>query len=414
MSLIGLPYRGATKKVCDAVLLALNMATRQRRPQVASIPALRVVPSLSGSLAGTNLPLVDALAYVQSAATCFRWEEESYAADDGVSVVLPSDRLAASAGRWVAVPSTLLLSDSGFPFNQLVSGYAQQVVFYDGERSDEEFEKRIYGRRPCFVVDFLGREKERKSTTQGGLAWATYRFQIDAISFSARGAGGRGDRGFRGSHVPGEALADPGAWQMAEDVENLLDGATGEQLGLPAISHCRVGTMSLVESDLSGRRAVVSVDLEVFASIGHADPDSVALSKVTAQLETAMERHALPAKIDPMNVVVSGLNVPLGIGLFRSPVSGSAKIAGVVVVFAGNAPFAFPPSSVTYRDLLPSGAFSYTSVSAGSPVVPAVASQALRIGYTRTDASGVVDDVILADRLQLYDGQFVIAPPSAI
>ena len=56
----------------------------------------------------------------------------------------------------------------------------------------------------------------------------------------------------------------------------------------------------------------------------------------------------------------------------------------------------FTPNKDTYRDLKGDASFVYAEVAVGADA-PVVAANSMRIGYTRTDGSGVVHDVLLVD-----------------
>jgi hypothetical protein len=81
-------------------------------------------------------------------------------------------------------------------------------------------------------------------------------------------------------------------------------------------------------------------------------------------------------------------------GFTKTVTAGSAFIADAPV----NVPqfvATFAPGSDTYRDLLPSGAWVFAAVAAGS-AAPPVAAGALRIGVTATDTYGVAADRFIA------------------
>jgi len=402
----GLTYRGATAAITDAVVQAINLAYRARHPAVADLTALRGVSVFGAD--GSQAVSAGVIRYVTAESVCYRWDSFSIVDDDGSQIIAPTG-VGVRPGRWIRCSTgmsginQLRLAD-GTPIEKAQTGYLRATAVYAGEKNQAEFEKRIYGQRPAIIVDFVSRSKERKSTLQGGLAWATYHFEIDCVSFCARAD----EKGVAGSPLPAEALLDPGAWAMAEDLEQLLDGALGEQFGIPAIDHCKVGEMRIVERDLSGRLAIVSLDLEVYATIGRQDSDASALSSVYAQPEVAINRPGDTA-LDPDNVIISGLVVLQGMGLARAPTNGTAKIAGATVTVAGATLHTFTANSDTYRDLKSDGTFVYHSVPHGSNA-PAVTASALRIGKTVTDGSGVVLDTLLAPTLRNFGAAFQIYP----
>lgn len=398
MTIAGLPYRGSTAIVTEALVQAINTAYRERGPAVATIAALRAIGAFGAD--GSVALIKNSLRYVTAEATCFRWDGDATAADDGADVIAPTGA-GTRAGRWRRCATGTDGSDplryqdeTGTPIEAGQTGYLRAVEIYAGERDRDEFEKRIYGQRPCVVVDFLGRSKERKSTTTGGLAWATFRYEVNCVSFCARPE----ELGFAGSPVPDEAALDPGAWVMAEDLETLLDGALGEQLGVPAISHVAIGDLEIVERDLAGRLAIVSLALEVKATLGRGDADSVELASVYAQTEVAIARPA-GAPLDRDNVLVTGIRILPGLGLSRAPTDGSARVGGELVTVAGAVAFNFDADADTYRDLDSDGVLTYTAVAVGAEA-PELAEGSLRIGRTRTDSSSVLVDTILAPVLR--------------
>ena len=175
-------------------------------------------------------------------------------------------------------------------------------------------------------------------------------------------------------------------------------------MALAAISHCRIGTLSLVENNLSSRRAVVSLDLEVFATIGRLDPDSEALTSIYVQPQIAIARPG-DEEIDTDNVIIDGLRITLGLGLSRAPSNGSAKISGVTVAVTGAPLHSFGADQDTYRDLRANGTFLYLATAVGAPE-PLPTPSALRIGRTRTDGAGVVEDALIPSTLRNFGDPF--------
>jgi hypothetical protein len=398
----GLTNRGATKRIEDVIRTAIVLALRKRTYTVASIAALRAITSVgaSGSQAITDWTLT-----AVTGSGLYRWSTFSTATDDGTSVIKPTD--AGTAGRWIAVENPGGMSTPlmlrGTDVTDIASGYLKQVALYEGERTDDELEGRIFAQRPCVVLEFVGATKERIGTQPGALSHRCYNFQLWIVDNNARGD----LTAHRGSEVAAELAVSPGAYNIAADLEDLLDGATGEQLGEVAIGYSFTGATTLIDKQLADRgRIILQVELGVWATTGKQDNDAVDFESIRGQLKTAIVRP--PGEdVDPDNVIVEGLNVTMGIGLTRSPASGSAKIDGTLVEYTAT-PHTFAAFTDTYRDLASDGTLTFTEVAIGADA-PDQADGTLRVGYTRTDAVGVDSDVLLAPTLRNLGSTFPIA-----
>lgn len=398
----GLTNRGATKRIEDVLRTAISLALRKRTYTVASIAALRAVTSAGAS--STQL-IADWAMVTVTGTGVYRWSAYSTATDNGSTVIKPTD--GGTAGRWLKVTNpggtATPLKLRGTDVTTLTSGYLKQVQLFEGERSEAELEGRIFAQRPCVVIEFLGVDKQNLSPQPGSLKHANYKFVLWIVDSNARGE----LVAHRGSEVAAEAAVSPGAYDIAADLEDLLDGALGEQLGETAIGYTHTGSTTLVDKQLADRgRIILQLDLNVWATTGKQDVDAVDFDSIRGQLQTAIVRPA-GENVDPDNVIVSGLAVTPGIGLTRSPASGSAKIAGAVVAYIAAA-HTFAAFTDTYRDLGTGGSFTFTEVPIGADA-PTQATSTIRIGYTRTDAVGVVEDVLLAPTLRDFESTFPIA-----
>lgn len=393
--------RIALARIEDVLLTAIDVALRQRAYTVGSLEELRATVSMGDSDTQSILP--DKLARVTDVGL-YRWSKFSAEEDDGDLVIKPSD--AGATGRWARQPNpggTTPLELRGVDVTAVDAGYLQGVILYEGGL-DDELILRTFARVPSVGIDWTTRGKERKGTNHGDLSLCDYSFLLWIVDENLRG-----DMiASRGSPVPAEAARSPGAYAIAGDLEDLLDGVTGEQLGETGIGMCRTGRLSVVSKIQKGRRVVLSLELGVWATHTRQGSSARPLGALKMQLRDAAARPAL-VDVDGDNVVISGLRVTVGSGLSRAPSSGSARIAGDTVTVSGAGLHTFAAWSDTYRDLKIDGSFTYTAVPIDGPA-PAQEDGTLRIGMTRTDGAGATRDVLLAPTLRDTGSAITIAP----
>lgn len=401
----GLTNRQALKRIEDVLLTAVDLALRERYYTKPSVAALRSVQSVGKS--GSQMVAPDTLAFVTGTSSLYRWSTASTAADTGSGVIKPDD--AGVTGRWIrqtnpgVAPQSLMLR--GTEVVALESGYLQHVALYEGERNEQDMESRIFARRPCVIIQWLSRDKKNKSTNAGGLSQCDYLFELLIIDFNARGQ----MTSTRGSEVVSDQQKSPGAYSIAGDLEDLLDGVTGEQLGETAIAFCRTSNLTMIDNQQAGRkRVIMALDIGVWATQGKQDIDAVSLSSLSIQEQLAISNPP-GATMDRDNVVRSGLGISTGAGFNRAPSDGSAVIGGVEVTVSGSALHTFDPSMDTYRDLDPNGSWLYTAVTTGS-APPAQEAGTLRVGVTTASAGGILQDVMLASVLRNDGDAFQVAP----
>lgn len=397
-----LANRTALKRIEDVLLTAIDAALRTRTYSLASVAALRGTASVGAS--GTQSIPPDALATVTGVGL-FRWSKSSTATDNGTTVVKPTD--AGTTGRWLLQSNpggtSAPLCLRGTDITTISSGYLRSVILFEGGL-DEEFIERTKAQRPAVAIDWTGFTKERAGTNAGQLSKCDFSFLIWIVDENLRGD----MTASRGSDVSAEAVRSPGAYAIAGDIADLLDGAIGEQLGETGIAFCRTGGVSVVSKIQQDRRIVLALELGVWASISRQGSNAQTLAALNAQFQDAQVRPPT-VNVDRDNVMTSGLRVSLGTGFARAPSNGGAVFSGSTVTVSGATLHTFDAWSDTYRDLNTSGAFTYTTVPIGADA-PAVASGTLRIGYTRTDSAGATQDVLLVPLLRDTGPVIAVAP----
>jgi hypothetical protein len=366
----------------DTVTLALR-----HRASVTDIDALRARPTrgAGGGPARTDRALV----YVASAANVYGWVQASTADDDGDTVIRPSD--AGATGRWLKATSPVRLA--GVPIATVPSGYLKVVVLHNGDFSDDALRARIYGQAPCVAIHFAGEDHTPLSQIPGALYGYTLRFELWSVSRNYR----EGPEAAIGSPIPAEAARDPSVMKIHGALKKLL---AGQDLGQPGIKYIEIGQGRLEEADESERVFVMSLGIEVRGSIHNADAPVELTRPSDIDVQKSFASPGDAPSFDDSNYVASGLDVPLGMGFTKTISAGSALIADAPV----NVPqfvATFAPSSDTYRDLLPGGAWVFAAIAAGNGPPP-IAPGALRIGVTSTDAFGVVADRFIASVNTLY------------
>lgn len=357
----------------------LRLGLMSRGPAVADIAALRAAPVVTAK--------DGALRYVTAAANLFEWAPASTLADDGVNVVQPTTppKPGLVNGRWLRVshPSTFG-PHAGRPLQSRPTGYVPAVVLYQNEDDDKPIVE-VFGQTPAILVEWLGDDPRARSQYAGALYWDEHRLLVTCISQCLRPSPGA----LLGSILSGEALKDPGAHRMIGDVRYLLAGV---QTGDPGIESIEIGPAHIVEISLGQRLVVASAEVLVRTSWTIPDEDLEAMAwQVDPKHPTTFEDDDA---FDPLNYVASGYTVQQGPGLTRTPAPGAAFINATVVSSAPGSK-TFTASRDTYRDLKPDGDLVYTEVLVGAPAPPRTSGW-LRLGVTRTDASDIVLDKVLA------------------
>jgi phage gp37-like protein len=367
----------------QTLLDVLTLGLKVRRLTVSDAVALRALHSRGAS--PTAAFTLDDLAYVTAAGNVYRWAPFSADVDDGDFVIAPND--AGPAGRWLKAVSGVTLD--GVNIAALPAGELKQVVLHNGDFDDDALQARIYGQAPCVAIHFAGEKHSPLSQIPGALYDYRVRFELWSVSRNYR------DRfeAAIGSPIPAEAAEDPGVMKVHGAVKKLLAGRTGEELGNTSIKSIEIEDGQLEEARDVERLFVMSLQIEVRGSIHNADAPAELFKPTEVDVQRDRVAAPAPGRFELMNCVTAGLDVPLGLGFASQVAAGAALINGVAATAAAT-PHTFAASSDTYRDLSPTGAWTFTSLPSGA-AVGAPAPGSLRVGCTSTDAAGIAADRFL-------------------
>jgi hypothetical protein len=394
----------------DSILYALG----QRLPSVPDVAALRAVPTMGTS--GTTMRHNDDLIVIDPGAGVvvgYRWSSESAAADDGAQTIKPID--VTDNGRWVRWVSKIYFSPvvggNSMTLDQITSGPLARVVLADPTQTDEELRNLVFGQVPSVLIVPDGDEP---SDLTVGNRWApSYSFEIMIITENLRdrreaslGSAVINDQPMGGNAIDGQIKA--------------LLGYAGISAAEDGLIEIRLGSGRITVSEF-GQRLVVrrrTIEVIVTEELANAPNEVIPANEIDASPHLAALAVQPPATTtldedppiaDPSNYLVAGMLVAYPMAGLAQPITaGSAIIAGAIVIYAGQS-VTFAASSDTYRDLKPDGTMVLTTVAVDGPPPPVLAG-ALRIGGTRTSATGVLADVILAQTFAPPDTTVIITP----
>ncbi len=382
----------------DTILYALGA----RLPQVASVAALRAITTMGAN--STSRTDDDLVTVAGSPATAYRWSQVSQAADNGTTVIKPTD--AGISGRWLAWTSRLRFSPTvgadSVTLDQIISGPLARVIVLDKSMTEDEVAALLTGQVPAVTIEAAG-DSPSEGQQNTGMRWLTdYEFNISVLAENLR------DRreAAQGTTVPNDSTYG------ANTIDGLLkallcstqlDAALADN----GIRDVRIGHAHNWISDLGQRRTIRSraYTVAVTELFPNAPNEVGAAEGADAQAQMTTPNEALDAPTTASDFIVGGMLVTQDIGLTQSVSAGSAQIDGVTVDYAGGL-VVFTAYSDTYRDLLPDGTMTFVTVSATTDP-PAVTATALRIGVCRTNGGGVILDRYLAATKQNYMNRFV-------
>lgn len=372
----------------DTILYALG----QRLPSVSTIAALRAVASMGAS--STSRSDDDLICVVAGTTTGFRWSTVSTAADNGTTVIQPTDVPSGQPGRWLAWVSQLRFSPTvgaaSVTLDQLTSGPLRRVIVLDKGMSEDDINSLITGEVPAVVIVAVDDIPEDATLNVGHRWLSNYEFDVTVIAQNLRD----GRQAAQGSQVPNDP--DPGANTVDGFVKVLLAGTTLNAAfsGDQPIRDVQLGRGHNWVSKFGQRRIgrTRSYTFNVTEEFPAAPNDAAAADEIDAQANLT-DLKQQPA-YDPANYVVSGIAPTVGAALAQTLSAGAAIIAGSVVNYAGGS-VTFAAYRDTYRDLLPNGTVTLVAVPASS-LPPPVTAGALRVGFTTTNASIVVGDTPIA------------------
>lgn len=364
--------RTARRTIEQAIVDQLSLAYQVRQPAVATVSALRAVTSAS-------LP-ENVLRYCTASGKCFRWNRFSSSADDGASVIKPTDLDSSKPGRWLITTSTV------------TSGYAKGVRLYNGEGSDEAALDKLISSRPLFLVVFQKAENQNQSTFPGILYRYLCTFDIWALSSCLR----PGVEGLEGSNVSAEASADPGVIAMIGDIKLSL---AGSNLSITGVEFTVLGDEAEIANNQGQRTFIEKVTVTVHSTVQYPSTNDTTVGSFDINYRLAETPDGETATF-ASDYLTSGYTIPLGNGFTKTPASGTAYV-GTTLVSSSPSAHTFSANKWTYRDLATDGTFTYSEIDPGF-AEPSQANGTLRVGVTATDASGVALDRILCDSLIDY------------
>lgn len=375
----------------DTVLFAL----RHRLPAVATVAALRAFPTAgaTGTMRDDDELINVVVGGVVSAA--YRWNTTSLAADDGASVVKPTD--VTGAGRWLRWTSALRLAPvvggPSYYLHELLDGPLERVIVLDKAADKNEMTELLNSNPPAVAIDSHGDDPDDYTQVTGHRYNTRFQFTVYVVSENLRDQ----RQAAQGSAISGDTAL--GANSIDGLIWSLL-GGTQLHAVVDGIRNIEVGHGGNWVSELAQRRVIRSREYDVLATVENPPASNDAGAAQEVDTQQRMTDLGTNDAFDATNYIVDGIDVSVGAGFVRTVRAGTATIAGNTVAFAGELKN-FAANSDIYRDLLPNGTMTYVVVGLEQEE-PAVTATALRIGKTRTDGSGVVDDAITAERRQAY------------
>jgi len=381
----------------DAILYALG----KRLPAVADLAALRAVATRGEASSERS---DEDLIKVAGVPAAYRWSSVSDEADDDDAVVKPDDVDTSENGRWLRWETPLRIAltpgaDSVF-LHEIESGPVVRVLLLDKSMLPEEINGLITGQVPSVVIEATDDDPEDADQDVGFRWFTEYGFNVSIVAENLR------DRreAAQGSSVSGETT--PGANAIDGLIQALLVGTQLSQLidgdgEAGSIRAIRAGRGFNWVSELAQRRIIRQRAYRVQATVVNpaAPNDAGPAEEVDAQAEL-IELHGASA-FDPKNYLdAPGFEVAESAGLVKPVAAGTAVIAGQAVIYIGEL-HTFTADRDTYRDLLPGGSLAFIEVTVQGEEPPVTAT-ALRVGVTRTDGSGVVEDRLLGPTKAAY------------
>lgn len=390
---MALAFRTALSQIMAALARTLRLKL-QTRLTVANITALRAVTTVGASNTKTFRP--GDPVYVTSVGEVYEWSPTTTTADNGSSVIRPTDVSASLPGRWLETTSTVSL------------GYLKAVNFWQGETKKTEFQARIYAARPSVAIVFESAENDPRSTVPGAVYDYTCRFSMWCIDENMR----PDYEAFFGSGYTGETTAHPGAIAVMGDVKKALadeNKRLEDKLDLDGgIKVIKLGQEDVEDADLAERVMVLSLGVEVIASVDNPDSDDEHQEMTSLYVQPQLGQLHAEDELDRDNVVVTGYRFAPQMGLTATPEDGTAIVDGTEVSTTAAA-HTFGAGVDCYIDVDNTGALTFTEVS-NDHDEPDQADGTLRVGRVVTDASGIVRFEYIAATLRDFGDAFRVIP----
>jgi hypothetical protein len=264
------------------------------------------------------------------------------------------------------------------------TGYLRQVEAYSSDDGPEVAIEKVFGSTPSVLVQYTGDTVTPDSNLPGAFYKDVLHFKLLIICANLRPSPAT----TQGSPIAGE---DPGAYRVIGDLRRLVCGIA-PTFGVDGVERVEIGDSELLFEDIDRRLFVWSLGINVRASFDIQDED---LADIPIEAQPALT-DAGPSRIfDAANYIASGggLDDGEGPGLSRN-IDVTIAVIGGTALFASATPATFAAHADTYRDLAPEGTWAFSAVAAGA-AQPAKVDGQLRVGVTRTDATGVLYDKAL-------------------
>jgi len=367
---------------------ALSLAFMARIPPVADLVVLRTA---------YQNPADGALVYVTSETRCYRWSRTSATPHNGTTVIAPIAN--PPTGRWLRCEHGGTYGPNWRkPLHGVQQGFCKAVEIYQGPLDLDSILEHIEARKPSISVKWLGDTPQPKSLIRGALYRVRHEFVLLVGSECLRDP----PSAVLGSGVASEYAKDPGLYAMLDEICYVL---AGMKLGEDNEIFVEFGRRDVLFEELDERLFIGTI--QVFAEVGFQVPDED-LDPLNLELQpTRADGGTQPRPdFDELNFLTRGFEVVPGPGLTRTPSPGLATIGGVAVAGTPGA-HTFTANTDTYRDVLPDGTMQYQEVAIDADPPP-LATGALRLARTRTDAADIVDD------RYLVCSAFVYGPPMVV
>lgn len=386
----------------DTILYALG----KRLPAVASVAELRQIITRGESGTPTRNP-DDLAVVVVSGITvaAYRWSPWSATADNGTSVIAPNDAPIVP-GRWIQWTSQLRFSPVvGGPasyLHLLQSGPLQRVIVLDRSMEEDEIGSMISGQVPAVVIEASGDSPEDMTLSTGYRYSTGYDFKVSVIAQNLRDYR---EHAHDSAFTP-DAPSVLGANTIDGFIKALLGGTHLSAL-IDGIRNVKIGHGENWFSEFGQRRVIRSHSfLFQVTEVNPAAPGDFGPAEELRLQSELTDLHDQPPPFTLDTYLISGATVPVGPGLVKPVLAGSAVLAQLPVAYAGQL-FTFLAYADTYRDLLPSGAMVFLPVATESEA-PALTPTAVRVGMTRTDGSGTIGDRLIIATREPYGNPFVV------
>ena len=180
----------------------------------------------------------------------WRFDRFSTAADDGVTVIAPTD---GGHGRYLLASS------------QTAGGYLRAVELYDGNADPATLLERLNGQKPGVVIVYDGDEWTAPGMIAGSVYRNDYTFDVWCLSSNLRAQ----HQAATGSAVDPD---DPGVNRITGDVAHVIAGST---LGdIEGVRWVEIKSRSRQATSLADRLMIYGLRIVVYASVHNVEDEA--------------------------------------------------------------------------------------------------------------------------------------------